>query len=177
MTRIENGTGDDDVPVPMEPPMVERPRAPRITKMSRTACEGLLHRNHVGRLAYSFRDRVNIVPLHYVYSDGWVYGRTSSGEKLNKLRHNRWVAFEVDEIDDWFDWRSVVVRGALYLLERESTAEGAWEHSLHVLREAMPEIFTSRDPVPSRTELFRISVDELTGRRASSRAVRSSRHD
>ena len=155
--------------------MSERPRAPRITTMSRTACEGLLHSNHVGRLAYSFRDRVNIVPLHYVYDDGWIYGRTSTGDKLNQLRHNRWVAFEVDEIEDWFDWRSVVARGALYLLEGDETAEGAWEHSLDVLRDAMPEIFTSRDPVPSRTELFRISVDELTGRRASSRAVRASR--
>jgi nitroimidazol reductase NimA-like FMN-containing flavoprotein (pyridoxamine 5'-phosphate oxidase superfamily) len=137
----------------------------------------MLKRNHVGRLAYSFRDRVNIVPLHYVYSDGWIYGRTSVGDKVNKVRHNRWVAFEIDEIEDRFEWRSVVARGALYLLDPEETPDEVWTQAVDVLTKAMPEMFTMRDPVPSRTELFRISVDELTGRRASSKSQRASRQD
>lgn len=177
MTRIERRTDDTDVPVPLEPPVSVRPRAPRITAMNRTACEALLKRNHVGRLAYSFRDRVNIVPLHYVYRDGWIYGRTSIGDKVAKLRHNRWVAFEVDEIEDSFEWRSVVARGALYLLHPDETPDEVWAQTVNVLTNAMPDIFTARDPVPSRTELFRISVDELTGRRASSKPQRASRQD
>lgn len=56
-------------------------------------------RNRVGRLAFSFRDRVDIEPLHYVFRGGWLYGRPSPGSKLQTLRHNPWVAFEVDEID------------------------------------------------------------------------------
>lgn len=172
MTRIEHRTDKTDVPIPLEPPVSVRARAPRITTMNRTACEAILKRNHVGRLAYSFRDRVNIVPLHYAYSDGWIYGRTSVGDKVNKLRHHRWVAFEVDEIKDWFEWRSVIVRGALYLLDPEETSDEVWAQALSVLSQAMPGIFTSRDPAPSRTELFRISVDEVTGRRASSKPAR-----
>jgi nitroimidazol reductase NimA-like FMN-containing flavoprotein (pyridoxamine 5'-phosphate oxidase superfamily) len=177
MTRIERRPDDTDVPIPLEPPGSVRPRAPRITTLSRTACEALLKRNHVGRLAYSFRDRVNIVPLHYAYRDGWIYGRTSVGDKVTKLRHNRWVAFEVDEIEDWFEWRSVVARGALYLLHPDDTADDVWAQAFSVLTKAMPDVFTLRDPVPSRTELFRISVDDVTGRRASSKPARASRQD
>jgi nitroimidazol reductase NimA-like FMN-containing flavoprotein (pyridoxamine 5'-phosphate oxidase superfamily) len=176
MTRIER-RDDADVPIPLEAPVSTRPRAPRITAMSQAACEAILERNHVGRLAYSFRDRVNIVPLHYVYRDGWIYGRTSIGEKVAKLRHNRWVAFEVDEIEDWFEWRSVVARGALYLLHPDETPDDVWGETVNVLTKAMPGIFTARDPVPSRTELFRISVDELTGRRATSKPGRVQRQD
>jgi nitroimidazol reductase NimA-like FMN-containing flavoprotein (pyridoxamine 5'-phosphate oxidase superfamily) len=176
MTRIERRT-DTDVPIPLEPPVSARPRAPRIAALNRTACEAMLKRNHVGRLAYSFRDRVNIVPLHYVYRDGWLYGRTSIGDKVAKLRHNRWVAFEVDEIEDSFEWRSVVARGALYLLEPDQTPDEVWAEAVEVLSKAMPGIFTSRDPAPARTELFRISVDELSGRRATRKPMRVSRQD
>ena len=156
----------DGVPVPDGPIGTVRQRAPRITKLGSAACKAILTRNHVGRLAYTFRDSVDIVPLHYAYEDGWLYGRTSPGEKLTKLRHHRWVAFEVDEMDDWFEWRSVVVHGALYQLGGRSASEVA-EHAAEVLRRFMPATLTGRDPVPFRTMLFRIHIDSMTGRKAT----------
>lgn len=157
----------DGVPVPERPIGTQRSRAPRITKLSIPACHAILARNHVGRLAYSFRDRVDIVPVHYVFDDGWLYGRTSPGAKVKTLRHSRWVAFEVDEIDDMYEWRSVVVRGALYQLTEDLVSPDVREHAIEVLRRIMPDAFTPRDPVPSRTLLFRIHVDACTGRRAT----------
>src|SRR5678816_2297134 len=52
----------------------------------------LLARNHVGRIAFSFHDRVDIRPIHYVYSDNWLYGRTSPTDKLVTLQHNQWLS-------------------------------------------------------------------------------------
>ena len=73
-------------------------------------CLALLARNHVGRLAYAHHSHVQIEPLNYVYADGWLYGRTSPGAKLDATGESWWpVAFEVDEIDSLFSWRSVVV--------------------------------------------------------------------
>ncbi len=125
----------------------------------------VLARNHVGRLAYAFHDRVNILPLHYAYSSGWIYGRTSPGEKLVKIEHNRWVAFEVDEVQGPYDWRSVVVHGGFYAL---SPGDEGWDHALQLLRTAVPEALTENDPTPFRTVLFRIAVQESTGREAVS---------
>ena len=42
-------------------------------------CEDILARNTVGRLAFALQDRVSVLPVHYVYEDGWIYGRTSAG--------------------------------------------------------------------------------------------------
>jgi hypothetical protein len=92
---------------------------PHFRALTRTECEELLGRNNVGRIAFSFHDRVDIEPLHYVYADGWIYGRTSAGTKIATLEHHRWVAFEVDEHQGLFDWRSVVVKGAFYELEAD----------------------------------------------------------
>ena len=71
--------------------------------MSQHECLALLARNQVGRLAFTFHDRVDIQPLHYVYEAGWIYGRTSQGTKLATLAHHQWVAFEVDEVEGLFE--------------------------------------------------------------------------
>lgn len=131
-------------------------------------CQALLALHHVGRLAYSFRDQVDIVPIHYVWSDGWIYGRTGDGAKLRALAHNRWVAFEIDEVDALFEWRSVVVKGSLYLLsaDEDGPLHGEWEHAVSLLRLVVPEALTVTDPTPDRTLVFRIHADQITGRMA-----------
>ena len=64
---------------------------PQFRDMTRSECEALLARNNVGRMAFSLHDRVDIEPLHYVFADGWLYGRTGSGTKISMLGHNPWV--------------------------------------------------------------------------------------
>jgi nitroimidazol reductase NimA-like FMN-containing flavoprotein (pyridoxamine 5'-phosphate oxidase superfamily) len=131
-------------------------------------CETLLSAHRVGRLAFSFRDRVDIEPIHYVYSEGWIYGRTSPGTKLRALTYNRLVAFEVDEVDALFSWRSVVVKGALFVLapEDDGPMKGVWEQAVLQLQRIVPAAFTGADPTPQRTIIFRIQADQITGRQA-----------
>src|SRR5690349_15736001 len=83
--------------------------APTFRELPRDECDALLARNHVGRVAFSFHDRVDLEPVHYVYAEGWIHGRTAPGAKVAVLRHHPWVAFEVDEVEGLFDWQSVVV--------------------------------------------------------------------
>ena len=149
--------------------------APRFRILGRTACASLLGRNTVGRLAFSLHDRVDIEPLHYVFDGGWLYGRTSPGSKLLTIPHNHWVAFEVDEIDGVFDWRSVVVHGALYVVSPDVTARErrAWDRGIQLLRCVVPDTGAPTDPVPFRTVVFRIHADEMTGRAASFTARRA----
>jgi nitroimidazol reductase NimA-like FMN-containing flavoprotein (pyridoxamine 5'-phosphate oxidase superfamily) len=141
-----------------------------IRELSVDEIDSLLSRNHIGRLAFSFHDRVDIRPIHYAYRDGWLYGRTSPSEKLVTLRHNQWVAFEVDEVQGPFDWQSVVVHGSFYRLtddappsQREMRVE-----ALKLLRAFAPDTLRQTDPAPFRTELFAIAIDQLTGRASSS---------
>ena len=144
-------------------------RAPAIRVLSTAECEALLSAHHVGRLAFSYHDKVDIEPVHFVFSDGWIYGRTGDGTKLRALARNHWVAFEVDEVDAMFDWRSVVVKGALFLLSAnaEGPLNGAWEHAVALLQRVMPDAFTDADPTPDRVMIFRIRADRVTGRQAT----------
>lgn len=145
-------------------------RQPSIRELERDACIELLARNHVGRMAFSFHDRIDIQPLHYVYDDGWLYGRTSAGSKLETLEHHQWVAFEVDEIRDLFDWMSVVVYGAFRPIDPFGTdrEQAAAERAVTLLRRLVPGTLSASDPMPHRAILFRVSVDDVAGRAAYS---------
>jgi uncharacterized protein len=148
---------------------------PVIRDLSRSECEAILARHHVGRIAFASGTRVDIEPLHYVFADGWIYCRTSRGAKVSIIEHHRWVAFEVDEVDGLFDWRSVVVRGGVYFLDSESPAidQHSFAHGVDLLRALVPGTGTEDDPVPFRLLVMRIHLDEVTGRVATPASHRS----
>ena len=142
--------------------------APAFRELARAECDALLRRQTVARLAYAFHDRVSIEPIHYAYEDGWLVGRTAAGSKLATIAHNPWIALEVDEVRDTFDWESVVVHGTFYRLRPEGTAaeRESWARALPLLRRVVPEALGPDDPVPFRDVLFHVHVDEVTGRAA-----------
>jgi nitroimidazol reductase NimA-like FMN-containing flavoprotein (pyridoxamine 5'-phosphate oxidase superfamily) len=149
----------------------ESATSPAFRELSPKEMDALLNRNHVGRIAFSFRDAVDIRPIHYVAARGWLFGRTSPGDKLVTLRHNQWVAFEVDEIAGPFDWQSVVIRGTFYRLSTEGTEidRKLYRRALRYVRKLAPEALAKNDPAPFRTELFGIALDSMTGRASSTK--------
>jgi nitroimidazol reductase NimA-like FMN-containing flavoprotein (pyridoxamine 5'-phosphate oxidase superfamily) len=136
--------------------------------LSRDEIEAMLLRNRVGRLAFSINDRVDIQPIHYIYERGWLYGRTSEGAKLSTLKHNRWVAFEVDEVTDLFDWRSLVIHGSFWVMHPRGSprAEELWTKAAELVSKIVPGALTESDPAAFRQTLFRIAVGDVRGREA-----------
>jgi hypothetical protein len=138
---------------------------PVFKTLSREECESVLLRNKVGRLAFAFHDRVDIQPIHYVYERGWLYGRTSEGEKIVTLNHNQWVAFEIDEIEKTFAWRSVVIHGSFWRLYPLGSprAEEVWAKAAELVSRIVPGALTDKDPVAFRQILFRIAISDVQG--------------
>ena len=168
---VKKGRGRDQSPPEAEsesafPP----PRKGDVTfrDLTRDEIEAMLLRNKVGRLAFSFHDRVDIQPIHYVYERGWLYGRTSEGEKIASLTHNQWVAFEVDEVNDVFDWRSIVIHGSFWILHPRGSprAEELWAKAAELVNQIVPGSLTEHDPVAFRQTLFRIAISDVRGREA-----------
>jgi nitroimidazol reductase NimA-like FMN-containing flavoprotein (pyridoxamine 5'-phosphate oxidase superfamily) len=133
--------------------------------------EAMLKANSYGRLAFTFRERVDIEPIHYVYDNGWLVCRTGLGTKLTQLAHHPWVAFEIDEVHALFEWRSVVVKGTVYFPEPDGSAtnDETWQSSVAALRRLVPTALMPDDPTPGRNVVFRIHIDEMHGRAAGPR--------
>ena len=148
----------------------DRGAAPRGSVEFRTSTDAearaLLARQHVGRIAFSLHDHVDIEPVHYVLDGPWIYGRTSPGRKLATLAHHPWCAFEVDDVRGPLDWESVVVHGTFYRLDPGGPEHEAHEHALVLVRALVPHSLEAGDPTPHRTVLFRIHANEMHGRAA-----------
>ena len=149
--------------------LAARPGDVVIRELSRDEVEETINRNRVGRIAFSFHDRVDIQPIHYIYERGWLYGRTSEGEKIYTLKHNQWIAFEIDEVNDLFEWRSVVVHGSFWIIHPQGSphAEELWAKAAKLVAQIVPGALTENDPVSFRHTLFRIAVGDAHGREAS----------
>jgi len=155
---------------PHDRPARHRPaNAAGIRELTHGECEAMLRRHGFGRLAYALHDRVWIEPISYAYDDGWLVGRTSAGSKLATLAHNPWVAMEIDDVRDTFDWRSVVAYGTFYPLHQRGTPteRRSWEHAVSLVRAVAPDALGPNDPAPFRDVLFHIHVDTMTGRTAT----------
>jgi uncharacterized protein len=140
--------------------------SPRFEELNERSARALLARNHVGRLAFAFKNRVDIQPIHYVYDDDYLFGRTSVGSKLVTLAHHPWCAFEADEVHGLFQWESVVVHGSFTMLDPKVGSSSLYMRALDLLRQFIPGTLSSRDPVPERAILFAIHIDEISGRSA-----------
>lgn len=138
-------------------------RIPVIRSLSGDETQSLLVRNNVGRIAFAFKDRVDIEPVHFVYAAPWIFGRTSPGAKLLTLAHNQWCAFETDEVRGLCDWESVVVKGPF---SPQNSPMASWNYSaaLAALRSLQPSTFTVDDPTPYRDVVFAIHASEISGR-------------
>jgi nitroimidazol reductase NimA-like FMN-containing flavoprotein (pyridoxamine 5'-phosphate oxidase superfamily) len=150
------------------------PAAPEFRDLTRKECESLLARNSVGRVAFVRGNRVDIIPIHFVFATGVVCGRTARGTRLQEASANfndSWpVAFETDEVAELFQWRSVVVHGNLHAAT-QGDAEWQrnprdWEEAMRSFRTLMPDAFTDRDPTRFRDILIRVDAAEVSGREA-----------
>jgi len=154
--------------------MKDHDGVPSFRALGRAECAVVLARNRVGRIAFARGNRVDIIPLHYVFADGVLCGRTARDTRLSSASRNfsnAWpVAFEVDEVDGPFEWRSVVVHGNLHAaavgdLEWRRD-EAKWGKVVRALRMVVPEALTNRDPAPFRDVLVRVDLAEISGREA-----------
>jgi nitroimidazol reductase NimA-like FMN-containing flavoprotein (pyridoxamine 5'-phosphate oxidase superfamily) len=73
--------------------------------------ESLLKQQVTGRIACHADGTTYIVPINYVYSAPYIYSHSANGKKIEMMRKNPGVCFEVDDIQSIFSWKSVVAWG------------------------------------------------------------------
>lgn len=86
-------------------------------KLNETQINNLLSSQVVGRLACTDGNTPYVVPVTYMYDGKNIYGQTRDGMKLEILRKNPNVCFEVDSMMDMANWQSVIVYGKFEELE------------------------------------------------------------
>ena len=73
--------------------------------------EHVLQRLIVGRIGCHVDNMTYVVPVTYAYDGTYIYGHTKKGLKIDMMRKNPMVCFEVDDMENMSNWRSVIAWG------------------------------------------------------------------
>lgn len=87
-----------------------------IQEMMREECLQVLAETRLARLACAFENQPYVIPVHLAYyalpgEEACLYGFTTPGQKVEWMRANPKVCVEVDEIQSYEQWASVIVFG------------------------------------------------------------------
>ena len=137
-------------------------------------CRSVLAKHNVGRLAFTFHDRVDIEPINYVViNEETLAFRTVPGSKVDVLSHHPWVAFEVDDVKGLQEWTSVVVHGTMYPVIAGGSPHIRAMHArvVSALRELQPPGQRNANPLADRPIALCLHIDRLTGREAKAAAA------
>ena len=143
-------------------------------KLNETEIENLLKQQVIGRVACYADGDLYIVPVNYVYDGHFIYSHSAMGKKIEMMRKNPQVCFEIDEIKDMFRWKSVIAWGRFEEITGLQEKEQAMQRLIHRIMPFSDKpndhpshgIAEKESDIGTQVELiiYRIRVEKKTGR-------------
>jgi len=132
-----------------------------ISELDANEIDSFLDRQKVGRVGCHADGQTYVVPVIYVRDGEFFYVQSIEGRKIQMMRANPEVCFEVDEYLDGGTWRSVIVDGVYEELEgdRAEAALALLVQRFAGRKRAAGERGSGRRPIA-----FRIRATRITGR-------------
>ncbi len=135
--------------------------------------ESVLAASVVGRIGCYADGKIYVVPVTYVYHNGFIIGHTGQGMKTAMLQKNPECCFEVDVMQNMANWQSVIAWGTFEELSGDEAATAMKK----LINRLMP-LMSSETSQPThglvethRTDthhikavVYRIRLKEKTGR-------------
>ena len=144
--------------------------------LTKTECLNLLGNNCIGNLAYISSGTAETLPITYFFDEenNAIVSYSAEGAKINSMRENPEVSFQVDQIKNLQDWKSVVLYGQY----EELTGTDA-KNMLHVFAEGVRNLlskkenthlnylseFSSKVEAPADSIVYRIKINQINGRK------------
>jgi uncharacterized protein len=146
-----------------------------IGKLDNEQIEALLSSNNIGRIGCTDNEQVYIVPINYVYDGNSIIAHSVAGMKIEMMRKNPKVCFQVDQIKDFNNWKSVVAYGEYKELTEERERYEAMKKfvdrtlRLKISETAIPPELSDhrihpRSPGNIKPVIYRILLTHKTGR-------------
>ena len=146
-----------------------------IGTLSIQSAKQVLQSNIVGRIGCHDGTRTYVVPVQYVFDGKCVYAHSVEGMKIHIMRKHPDVCFEVDDIKNLNNWKSVIAWGRYDELtsehQRYEVIKLFVDHNIHlkisetaITPESFIEKYYPFHPANIRPVIYRIIIEEITGR-------------
>jgi uncharacterized protein len=141
--------------------------------LNKEEIETILNSQIVGRIGCHIDNITYVVPISYAYDGEFIYALTKEGLKVKIMRQNPHVCFEVEEIPDLGNWKSVICWGEYEELpnraERHQALLQLHDRHLPHVTSATTKLSSSWPFKPDNIDLikgvvFRIRLYKKTGK-------------
>lgn len=139
------------------------------------SCKQLLASNYIGRIGYITKNNTDIIPITYYYDADRhsIISYSGEGFKIDAMRKNESVSFQVDEIENINQWKSVLLYGTFEELSGSDAKRLLHEFSEGVKKNilkkenASPKFigeFSSKLRAMGSPVVYRINISGMTGK-------------
>ncbi len=124
----------------------------------------LIAAGKIGRLGCIDNGEPYVVPINYLFEDMAIYSHSMPGRKIEALRTHPRACLQVDEIQDDFNWRSVIAFGNFEEIRVPSDRRSILGKLLGHFPLLTPvESAIAQDAGAPDSIVFRIVIDRITG--------------
>jgi uncharacterized protein len=146
-----------------------------IGRLNEGAIEEVLRSNVLGRIGCTDGKKIYVVPVNYVYDGKYIIGHSVAGMKIDMMRSNPHICFEVDEMKTFTEWKSVIAWGQFQELTDERDRYAAMKlfvdrtMYMKISETAIPPELSAERVHPRsqgniRPIIYRLILTEKTGR-------------
>jgi len=150
-----------------------------IHEMTNEECHAMLLATRLVRLACARSNQPYIIPVNVDFENDYLYGYATLGQKIEWMRQNPLVCVGVDEVLTDGGWRSLVIVGRYEELPPTPDYEDARRVAERLFQQHPAWWEPAAVPVVAHDQrtriVYRIRIDQVTGRRASPDHVRTAR--
>lgn len=145
-----------------------KPHHGEIKILNSEKCVELLEKSRFGHLACHLKDDIYLVPITFAFENGFIYSHSREGKKIEMMRKSPKVCVQVEEVQDFFRWQSVIAWGQFEELKEDEAATA--------MRRLIQKVIDGEN-AGSRSELevdfvaqlesaivYRIKIERITGR-------------
>lgn len=142
-------------------------------KLNDSEVEDVLKSQIIGRIGCHGDGISYVVPVTYVYDGTYIYAHSAKGMKIDMMRKNAEICFEVDLMQNIANWQSVIAWGKF----EEIINSNEKQQAMQKLIDRIVPLLASKTAQPSHgiTEhandagrrkaiLYRIKLNKKTGR-------------
>lgn len=110
--------------------------------LTKDECFDLLGKNYVGRIGYLSDGKPEVLPITYYFDreKEVILSYSAEGNKINCMRKNPMVSFQVDEVADLQHWKSVIFHGEYEELKRSDA-----KVTLHNFSRGVKDVVQQKD--------------------------------
>ena len=135
-----------------------------IKNLSEEQSREVLHRERIARLGCIADGSPYVIPVNYIFDGENAYVHSLPGRKVTAMRENPRVCLQVDEIEDEWNWKSVLAFGTYEEITNVFESSLAMGRLLARFPKLTPvESVIAEDAGAPTPIIFRIRVESVTG--------------